>query len=416
MIRAVEQGCFHVQDREPGDDAAILGFFDAFLNGLDIFLGNYGKAGQFLPTPLAQFGVKDTFSFFEKRGLPLVVQARKRAFPHTEKALDVYLALEKYIRSGRVQVQVKARVTRVVTEAAEGGNKKIVEVVTRGGTYKGKTFIFSTGGMSHRETGSTGDGFSWLADLGHTVSEPTPTIVPLAVKEQWVKNLSGVSLSFMKITFYVDSVKQFSQMGKILFTHFGLSGPLILNNAYKVKDLLKSGTVTAEIDAFPHTDLGTLDRRIVALFNKSKNKMLKNVFEDIAPWGTSESILSLLGGDIGPVRGRPAKGTATVALGRPASNGTDPAVKVHSVTKEQRNRIVHLLKALPLTVTGLMGYDRAVIADGGVSLAEIDVKTMRSKKVENLYIIGDLLHITRPSGGYSLQLCWTTGYVAGSHV
>ena len=357
-----------------------------------IFLGNYGKAGQFLHTPLAQFGVKDTFSFFEKRGLPLVVQARKRAFPHTEKALDVYLALEKYIRSGRVQVQVKARVTRVVTEAAEGGNKKIVEVVTRGGTYKGKTFIFSTGGMSHRETGSTGDGFSWLADLGHTVSEPTPTIVPLAVKEQWVKNLSGVSLSFMKITFYVDSVKQFSQMGKILFTHFGLSGPLILNNAYKVKDLLKSGTVTAEIDAFPHTDLGTLDRRIVALFNKSKNKMLKNVFEDIAPWGTSESILSLLGGD------------------------TDPAVKVHSVTKEERSRIVHLLKALPLTVTGLMGYDRAVIADGGVSPAEIDVKTMRSKKVENLYIIGDLLHITRPSGGYSLQLCWTTGYVAGSHV
>ncbi len=349
-------------------------------------LKNYGKAEQFLYSAFSQFGVKETFSFFESKGLPLVVQARNRAFPYTERALDVYDVLEKYIRDGKVTIKTNSPVTRVVSEG-----KKITSVISGEREYKARSFIFATGGVSHPETGSTGDGFSWLAQLGHTVSKPTPTIVPLAVQEQWVKELAGASLSFMKITFFVDGVKQFSEIGKILFTHFGVSGPLILNIAYKVNNLLHNGIVTATIDAFPDTDLGSLERSVVAIFEKNKNKMLKNIFRDIVPRGTGSSILALL------------------------KESVDPDTKVHSITKEQRKRIVQLLKALPLTVTGLMGYDRAVIADGGVPLDEIDMKTMRSKKIENLYVIGDLLHINRPSGGYSLQLCWTTGYVAGSH-
>ncbi len=349
-------------------------------------LKNYGKAEQFLYSIFSQFGVKDTFSFFESKGLPLVVQARKRAFPQTERALDVYLALEKYIRAGKVQVKTSSPVTRVAAESA-----KIMNVFCGQQEYKAKSFIFATGGVSHPETGSTGDGFPWLAQLGHTVLKPTPTIVPLAVREVWVKELAGVSLSFMKITFFVNGVKKFAETGKILFTHFGVSGPLILNVAHKVSDLLHDGIVTASIDAFPDTNLGSLEHRIIAVFDKNKNKMLKNIFLDIAPEGTSQSILSLL------------------------KESVDGDTKVHSVTKEQRKSIVHLLKALPITITGLMGYDRAVIADGGVPLAEIDMRTMRSKKVENLFIVGDLLHINRPSGGYSLQLCWTTGYVAGSY-
>ncbi|MEK7542459.1 MAG: NAD(P)/FAD-dependent oxidoreductase [Patescibacteria group bacterium] len=350
-------------------------------------LKNYGKAEQSLYSVFSQFGVKETFSFFGSKDLPLVVQARKRAFPHTERALDVYNVLEKYIRAGKVTIKTESAVTRVVSE-----NRKIMSVMCGKDEYGAQAFIFATGGVSHPETGSTGDGFLWLAQLGHTVSKPTPTIVPLAVAEAWVKELAGVSLSFMKITFFVNGKKQFSEIGKILFTHFGISGPLILNIAYKVNNLLHSGVVTAAIDAFPDTDFKSLERSIVAVFDKNKNKMLKNIFKDIAPKGTSESILSLL------------------------KEFVDPDTKVHSVTKEQRKRIVHILKALPLTITGLMGYDRAVIADGGVPLAEIDMKTMRSQKVENLYVIGDLLHINRPSGGYSLQLCWTTGYGAGSHV
>ena len=348
-------------------------------------LKHYGKAEQFLYSVFSQFGVGNTFSFFEAKGLPLVIQARKRAFPHTERALDVCLVLEKYMRDGKVIIKTSSPVTRVVADG-----KKIVSVVCGQNEYKAKSFIFATGGVSHPETGSTGEGFAWLAQLGHTVFKPTPTIGPLKVREAWVKELAGVSLSFMKITFFIDGVKQFSETGKILFTHFGISGPLILNSAYKVNNLLHDGVVTATIDAFPDTDLGSLERRIIAVFDQNKNRMLRNVLKDIVPAGTSRSIASLI------------------------KKSVDPDKKVHSVTKEERKVIVHILKTLPLTIAGLMGYDRAVIADGGVPLSEIDMRTMRSKKIENLYLTGDLLHINRPSGGYSLQLCWTTGYVAGS--
>ncbi len=349
-------------------------------------LKHYGKTEQFLYSAFSQFGVKDTFSFFEKKGLPLVVQARKRAFPHTEKAFDVFATLEKYIRAGKVTVLNESPVTKINI-----AGKKIISVLCGKKEYKADSYILATGGVSHPETGSTGDGFDWLKDLGHSISDPTPTIVPLAVSDKWIKELAGVSLSFMKITFFMEGAKQFSKKGKVLFTHFGLSGPLILNSASQVADLLHSGSVTATIDAFPDTDLGALEKKIISVFDKNKNKMLKNVFGDIAPHGTTLAILSLLKDQI------------------------NPDTKVHSVTKEQRKIIVNLLKALPVTITGLMGYDRAVVADGGVALSEIDTKTMRSKKIKNLFITGDLLHINRPSGGYSLQLCWTTGYVAGSN-
>ena len=346
----------------------------------------YKKNDKFLFSAFSQFGVKDAFSFFESRGLPLVVQARKRAFPHTEKSLDVYTTLLKYLQAGKVKIISDSPVTKINTQ----GNK-ISSVLCGKNEYAADSFILATGGVSHPETGSTGDGFGWLKKLGHTVSNPTPTIVPLAVADEWIKELAGVSLSFMKITFFGEGKKKFSKTGKILFTHFGLSGPLILNSASQVDDLLYDGAVTATIDAYPDTDLGALEKKIISVFDKNKNKMLKNVFKDIAPEGTAVSILSLL-------------------------EDTVPSdTKVHSVTKEQRKRIVHLLKALPVTITGLMGFDRAVVADGGIPLSEIDTKTMRSKKIENLFITGDLLHIIRPSGGYSLQLCWTTGFVAGNN-
>jgi hypothetical protein len=346
----------------------------------------YGKAEQFLYSLFSQFGVENTFTFFESRGLPLVVQASKRAFPYTERATDVAQVLEVYLRSGNVDIKTNSPVTRIVQEG-----EKIFAVYCGKTEYHAKNFIFSTGSVSHPETGSTGDGFIWLKDLGHSIVKPTPTIVPLSVKETWSKLLAGVSLSFMKITFFCDGKKRFSKTGKILFTHFGLSGPLILNAAHTVADLLEDGLVTVTIDAYPHTDLGALEKKITKAFDENKNKALKNILKEIVPDGTSKGILSLLQSEM--------------------NTGT----KVHSITKEQRKYIVHLLKALPLTITGLMGLDRAVVADGGVPLSEIDMKTMHSKKISNLYITGDLLHITRPSGGFSLQLCWSSGYVAGTH-
>lgn len=356
------------------------------------FLSIYGKAEPYLYSIFSQFSNLDTFKFFESRGLPLVVQARQRAFPHTERAEDVYKVMEQYVTNENVKIITNSPVTKINYK-----DGKIVSVECGKNTYIANEYVIATGSLSHPETGSTGDGFKWLNDLGHTVAAPTPSIVPLSVPETWVHALAGVSLSFMKITFFVENSdgvqkKSFSKTGKVLFTHFGLSGPLILNSAKQVADLLYTGNVTAKIDAYPDTDLGALDRKLVAIFDNNKNKLFKNIVAEFVPEGTQKGILLLL------------------------SEKIDIDKKVHSITRDERKYIVNTLKALPMTIDGLMGFDRAVIADGGVPLDEIDMRTMRSKKISNLFITGDLLHINRPSGGFSLQLCWTTGYVAGNNI
>jgi predicted Rossmann fold flavoprotein len=276
------------------------------------------------------------------------------------------------------------RIERI--EAADG----IVTGVQAGGSvYTATSYVLATGGLSHPETGSTGDGFAWLKELGHTVIEPTPTIVPLKVSDAWVKKLSGKSAEG-KITFFADGKKKFARKGTILFTHFGMSGPTILNAAGSVADLMQEGAVTATLDLFPAEDLGNLDARITQLFDGTKNKLLRNACRELLPPGTTDVLLSLI-------------------------PQVDPETKVHSVRKEERRSLATLFKNLPITITGLMGFERAVVADGGVPVSEVDMRTMRSKKITNLFLVGDILHITRPSGGYSLQLCWTTGYIAGTN-
>jgi predicted Rossmann fold flavoprotein len=348
-------------------------------------LEKYGDAAPFLFSPFAQFGVKETFNFFQGLGLPLVTQAHNRAFPKTERAIDVVNVLNQYLQKGKVIIKTDCAVEQIINE-----NGSISGVVAGGETFIAKSYILATGGISHPETGSTGDGFDWLRELGHTVKTPTPSLVPLATREQWGHALSGISVEGVKITFFVDGQKNFSQKGKILFTHFGVSGPTILNLASKVGDLLHEGEVTALIDLYPTTDIGALDAKILSIFEANKNKLLKNVLKEFVPEGMA-----------------PGVALALIEL--------NLETKVHSITKEQRRKIVDTLKGLSLTVTSLMDGNRAVVADGGVMLDEVDTKTMCSKKLNNLYITGDLLNINRPSGGYSLQLCWTTGWVAGSN-
>ncbi|MDB5224965.1 MAG: NAD(FAD)-utilizing dehydrogenase [Candidatus Adlerbacteria bacterium] len=349
------------------------------------FLAHFGAAEQFLYSPTSQFGVQSTFDFFEKLGLPLVIEARKRAFPQTQKAPDVVKALKNYMKEGRVTIKTNVTVKRLLTE---GG--RIAGVECNDGTYTAHNYIVATGGASHQETGSTGDAFQWLKDIGHTVKAPNPTLVPLRVADSWVHKLSGTSLSFMKITFYSNGKKAFSKTGKLLFTHFGLSGPLILNSSYEVGELLEDGEVTAKIDMYPHTDLGSLEKNILSVIDANKNKDLVNVLDSMVPHGLDKTIASML-------------------------TLPDPHIKAHSTTVALRKQLVHLLKGAPLTVQGIMGFDRAIISDGGVMLNEIDTRTMQSLKYPNLYCTGDVLNINRPSGGYSLQLCWTTGFVAGTH-
>jgi predicted Rossmann fold flavoprotein len=354
-------------------------------------LKKYGDAEKFLYSPFSQFGVQDTFSFFEGLGLELVTEARDRVFPKSQKAMDVFQTLHNFMAKYNVTVQKDTTIKKfhVSSDESVNGEKAIKSVETKDGEkYFADNFVIATGGNSYPETGSTGDGFTWLKQLGHTIHQSSPNIVPLKTAESWVHELSGTSLSFMKITFYLDGKKSFSKTGKVLFTHFGLSGPLILNSAKEVSDILPHGEVTATIDCYPDTDHKQLEKNILKVFDANKNKSFKNIVKDIVPPGLSNTIIGF---------------------------HIIPSVmdKVHSISKEDRKTIVHLLKALPVTITGLMGMDRAVVSDGGIPLTEIDTKRMKSSLYSNLYLTGDILHINRPSGGYSLQLCWTTGHVAG---
>ncbi|MEK7101076.1 MAG: aminoacetone oxidase family FAD-binding enzyme [Patescibacteria group bacterium] len=332
-------------------------------------LANYGEAAPFLYSAFAEFGVQEATAFFERIGVPIVVEARKRAFPVSQRAVMVVEALEEYLRERGVEIRTNTSIARVKTE----GNR-ITAIVAQGFEFTADNYIFATGGVSHPETGSTGDGFDWLAELGHTVTAPTPTIVPLAVKEKWLHSLKGTTLSDAKITFYLDGARKFSKRGDILLRHFCFSGPTILNAAGDVADLLYEGVVTATMDMFPTKDIGILDKELVALFDSNKNKLLRNTLPQLIPSSAVGTLLSLV-------------------------PNISPETKVHSVTKEERRALIDVFKGLPITISGLMGMSRAVVADGGVALTEIDMRTMQSKKIENLFVTGDLLDITRPSGG-----------------
>ena len=350
------------------------------------FLSFFGDAAKFFFSPFSRFSVSDTFEFFEGRGLPLFISDdRKRAFPKTEKASDVHRVLEEYLREHEVEIRVGITVEHLLME-----DGRIAGVKTNRGIFGGESIVLATGGASYRETGSTGDGFDWLRETGHTVADATPDIVPLRVKEAWVKDLSGTALEPMRITFTAANGETVVKQGKILFTHFGISGPLILNSANEVKKLLKQGPVAAAIDLFPGFELSEVDRRILEVFNENKNKIVRNVVKQIAPSGMGRALAAQLQPEL-------------------------MEKKVNVVTQEERRALVLAAKGLSLTVTGTMGYDWAVVCDGGVPMTEIDTRTMASRLHPNLFVVGDLLHVSRPSGGYSLQLCWTTGFIAGEN-
>lgn len=355
------------------------------------FLKNYGDSSSFLYSPFSQFSVKDTMNFFEENGLSLKVEASNRVFPKSEKATDVNKLFLKLLKENKVEIITNTIVNKIVIE-----NKLITNILVGQTSYQAKSYVLATGGVSHPETGSTGDGFNWLEDLGHKVKPPTPTIVPIATSDKWIHSMPGISLTNIKITFYLDKEennlpkKVFFKKGDVLCTHFGLSGPLILNSSTKVWDLLQEGNVIAKIDLYPEMEINILDEYLRNNFDINKNKILKNVLKEILPAGSLRGISLLL-------------------------SEIDLEKKIHNITKIERRKLIDVFKNLPVNITNLMGYDRAVIADGGVLLEEIDTKTMNSKIIPNLFITGDLLNINRPSGGYSLQLCWTTGFIAGKN-
>lgn len=349
------------------------------------FLKHYSDSAQFLYSPFSQFGVKDTFDFFTSNGLPLVTHERKRAFPKTEKAADVTSVMETYVRRMGVTVCTNTPVLHLKTE-----NGSVSGVVTNSGTYTARAYILASGGKSHPETGSTGEGINWLNEIGHAVHAPNPNLVPIVVKDEWVRRLSGTTLIGAQLT-CKNKFEKIKVTGDILCTHFGISGPTVLNTARKIKEMLSHGTIDAEIDLFPTEDIGALRARMQTHLELRANKSLKNALAELFSAHIAEAILEAIPHE-------------------------SHEKKTHSISRDYRHALVNRMKCLPITITGTKGYDWAVVSDGGVDLNEIDTKTMQSKIHSNIYLVGDVLNVHRQSGGFSLQLCWTTGFVAGDNV
>ncbi len=342
----------------------------------------YGERGKPLFSVFSRFSSDDTFHFFESRGLPLKVEAEQRAFPTSEKAVDVQRVLIDDMRTHNVTVLTNSPVL-----GFNARDERITSVRTRQSTVEAKAFVLATGGKSHPETGSTGEGFAWLADLGIEIIEPDPALVPVAVHEPWVQELMGLSLQRAKISIVLDGKKIASRIGKLLFTHFGVSGPGVLNLSRTIGEALKKGKVMLCIDLFPGIDAGELDTTMVEIFDRHKNKRLKNAIGELfAP-------------------------RLAAAVFRQA--GVDGDTALYRLPREDRLKIGAALKAFTLTPKQLLSADEAVVTSGGAALTEIDFATMRCKKFKNLFLAGDVLDFDRPSGGYSLQICWATGWIAG---
>lgn len=347
------------------------------------FLAKFKDSGKFLFSTFSKWSVKDTLDFFHSRHMPTKEEALKRVFPVSNSAQSVWDTLVEYLKESKVKVLSNSAVIKLNSE-----NGAVTSAELRDKTLiKAKAFVIATGGTSHPETGSTGDGYKWLKDLGHKVSEARAALVPVALKSP-AKNASGVSISNAKITLYQNEAKQATHAGKILFTHVGLSGPAILNISNDIGELLKYGEAIIEIDLLPDMGYEKVNARLQEVFKKHTNKKIKNALSEIIPPALVSFILE----------------RAEI----------DAETFCNSVTREERVQLFKTLKHLRFEVKHLLGMDKAIITSGGVELTEVDFKTMQSLKYKNLYLVGDILNIDRPSGGYSLQLCWTTGFVAGT--
>lgn len=349
-------------------------------------LSKYKGNDQFLFSTFSQWNVESTLSFFNTRGMETKEENEGRIFPVSNSAQSVYDVLYEYMKQYGVQIHKSSTVAGITKSKTDG----TFSILTKSGNKISATsVVLATGGTSRPETGSTGEGFTWLKKLGHTVVENDMALVPVALTDTWVKKLSGVVLSDIKMTTYQNKKSQEAYKGKLLFTHFGMSGPTVLNMSRDIGELLKYGDVTVMLDLFPSRDNGKLKGELQNILVEESNKKLKNVLAMFIPSALISPVLAIA--------------------------EIDGETFCHSVRSEDRIKIIETVKAIPLHVKELLGKEKAIVSSGGVPLTEVDTKTMESNIVPGLYLVGDILNIDRPSGGYSLQLCWTTGHVAGKN-
>ena len=363
---------------------------------------------KFLYSAFYSYTNDQVVDFFESYGLRTKVERGNRVFPVSDHSSDVIATLTKALKDVGVEVKLHTKVAKVLTEEYldENGQPQVADkksglfkqqftgVVLEGGkTMYSDAVVLATGGISYPSTGATGDGYRFAEHLQHKIIEPTPSLVPFEVEETWVTQMQGLALKNVSIRIEREGKKLYDDFGEMLFTHFGVSGPMILSASASIKPAYFKDfehDLKLYIDLKPALDKEQLDKRILKDFEDAKNKQYKNSIQKLLPSKMIPIIIEL--------------------------SGIDPDKKVNEITKEERMKLVELLKALPITIIGLRGWNEAIITKGGVSVKQVNPSTMESKLVNGLYFAGELLDLDAMTGGFNLQIAWSTGYLAGNSI
>lgn len=346
---------------------------------------------KFLYSSFYGYTNQNVIDFFEDAGVPVKIERGNRVFPISDHSSDVIRALEREMKKVGVKVCLNTEVKSVEAEK-DKFNKVVLKDTT---TQTADACIVATGGLSYRSTGSTGDGFRFAENVGHKVTQCFPSLVPMETKEPWICELQGLSLRNVEAKILDGKKELYKDFGEMLFTHFGVSGPLIISaSSYVGKKIMdKNGQkkeLTLEIDLKPALTEEQLDQRVLRDFEENHNRQFKNAITKLFPTKLIPVMLEL--------------------------GGIDPEKKVNSIEKEERKQFVHLIKHFRMTLTGLRDYPEAIITKGGVNVKEIDPGTMESKLVKGLYFAGEVLDLDALTGGFNLQIAWSTGYAAGNAI
>jgi len=353
----------------------------------DSLIKGFPGNGRFLYSAFHEFSNLNLIEFFEQHGLKTKVERGNRVFPQTDKAEDVVEVLYKTMQKTGVKIMTACEVLKINITAG-----RIAGIDCQHGRLLANAVIIATGGMSYPGTGSTGDGYHWAAAAGHKIVEPRPGLVPLLAREDWVKELQGLSLKNTRAVAYDDSGKKINEdCGELLFTHFGLSGPIILSMSRDIGErlYLHQKPVQIELDLKPALSEEKLDERLQRDLDKYSRKMFKNALDELLPGKMIPVIVKL--------------------------SGIEGGKFCNQIIRSERLGLVHLLKHLTMTIHGTRPIAEAIVTAGGVNVKEVDPKTMQSKLVQGLFFAGEVLDVDGYTGGYNLQGAFSTGYVAGKH-
>ena len=354
---------------------------------------------KFLYSGFYSFGPQDVMNFFEEAGVPLKVERGNRVFPQSDHSSDIIRALERELKKAGAKVHLHTAVKEVVkeqiTDPETGTEKeKITGVILTDGTFmEGDAVIVATGGFSYQSTGSTGDGYRFAKELGLKVTDISPSLVPLKTKEDYIPKLQGLSLKNTGLIIKNGKKVLYEDFGEMMFTHFGVTGPMILSaSAHIGAKLAKApnGELSAYLDLKPALTREQLDARILREFETGQNKQFKNVIGVLFPSSLTPVMLEL--------------------------GGIPADKKIHDISREERQHFIDLIKAFPFTITGMGEFKEAIITKGGVSVKEINPGTMESKKISGLYFAGEALDLDAVTGGYNLQIAWSTAYLAAQAI